>query len=119
MVKINKAIFFDRDGTLIKTFVSKRNIPKAIKNPKDFKLLNNVKFVVNKLAKKYKIIVITNQPDVSRGKNSKKNVEQINLKLSHILKIDKIYTCYSSNDKNYMRKPNPGMILDAQKLART
>ena len=71
MVKINKAIFFDRDGTLIKTFVSKRNIPKAIKNLKDFKLLNNVKFVVNKLAKKYKIIVITNQPDVSRGKNSK------------------------------------------------
>ncbi len=115
MVKINKAIFFDRDGTLIKTFVSKRNIPKAIKNLKDFKLLNNVKFVVNKLAKKYKIIVITNQPDVSRGKNSKKNVEQINLKLSHILKIDKIYTCYSSNDKNYMRKPNPGMIFLAKK----
>ena len=115
MVSINKAIFFDRDGTLIKTFVSNRNIPKAIKNIKDFKLLSNVKYVIDKLSKKYKIIIITNQPDVARGKNSKKNVKQINLELSNSLKIDKIYTCYSDNDKNYMRKPNPGMILAAKK----
>ena len=77
----NKAVFFDRDGTLIKTFTNKRNKPIAIKTLNDFKLLNNVKQIVNKLSKKYLIIVLTNQPDVARGKNSKKNVKEINNKL--------------------------------------
>tara|TARA_B100001741_G_C16201495_1_gene436079 strand:- start:36 stop:563 length:528 start_codon:yes stop_codon:yes gene_type:complete len=115
VVKNKKAIFFDRDGTLIKSFVSKKKQPVAIKKLKDFKLIKNVKFVVNQLSKKYYIIVITNQPDVSRGRNSKENVIKINLKLQEVLKIDKIYTSYSDNDKNYLRKPNPGMIYLAKK----
>ena len=68
----NKAVFFDRDGTLIKTFTNKRNNPIAIKTLNDFQLLNNVKQIVHKLSKEYLIIVLTNQPDVARGKNSKK-----------------------------------------------
>ena len=31
------------------------------------------------------------------------------------LVLKKIYTCYSDKDKNFMRKPNPGMIYKAQK----
>ena len=115
MVKSNKAIFFDRDGTLIKTFVSKKNIPIAIKKINDFKLIKNTKSVIKKLSKKYLIIVITNQPDVSRGKNSKASVLKINFKLSKLLHIDKIFTSYSDSDKNFMRKPNPGMIYLAKK----
>jgi len=115
VVKIKKAIFFDRDGTLIKTFVSKNNNPVAIKILKDFRLIKNTKSVIKKLSNKYLIIVITNQPDVSRGKNKKKNVISINNKLKKVLKINKIYTCYSKDDKNYMRKPNPGMIYLAKK----
>lgn len=111
----NKAVFFDRDGTLIKTFTNKRNKPIAIKTLNDFKLLNNVKQIVNKLSKKYLIIVLTNQPDVARGKNSKKNVKNINTKLQEKLIINKVYTSYSDNDKNFMRKPNPGMIYRAKK----
>ena len=86
-MKSKKAIFFDRDGTLIKTFVSKKNVPIAIRNYKDFKLLKNTKSVIQKLSKKYLIIVITNQPDVSRGKNSRKNVIKINSELIKILRI--------------------------------
>ena len=115
MVKIKKAIFFDRDGTLIKTFVSKNNNPIAIKKLKDFRLIKHTKLVIKKLSKKYLIIVITNQPDVSRGKNKKINVININNKLKKVFNINKIYTCYSHDDKNYMRKPNPGMIFSAKK----
>ncbi len=115
MVKLKKALFFDRDGTLIKTFVSKENIPIAIRYIKDFRLLKNVKSVIEQLSKKFIIIVITNQPDVSRGKNSKKNVIKINLKLQKLLKISKIYTSYSKNNNNFLRKPNPGMIYLAKK----
>ena len=72
--------------------------------------------MIEKLSKKYLIIVITNQPDVSRGKNTKNNVVKINSKLMDCLKIDNIYTSYSSDDKNYMRKPNPGMIKFKKKI---
>ena len=111
----HKAIFFDRDGTLIKTFVSKNNTPIAIKKYKDFKLIKKTKSVIQKLSVKYLIIVITNQPDVSRGKNSMRNVIKINSELIKVLKINKVYTSYSDNDKNFMRKPNPGMIYLAKK----
>ena len=60
------------DSTLIKTFVSKKNKPISIKKIKDIKLLKDVKYVVNNLSEKYRIIVITNQPDVSKGKDTKK-----------------------------------------------
>ena len=115
MVTKKKAIFFDRDGTLIETFVTKDLIPKAIQSIDQFKLCSYAKFVVNRLSKHFLIIIITNQPDVDRGLNKKINVERINKKLKKILNINKIYTCYSSNNKDIMRKPNPGMILTAQK----
>ena len=111
-----KAVFFDRDGTLIKTFFSKKKkIPIAIKHIKDLTIFKECKNVIKKLSKKYLIFIITNQPDVSRGKNTKQNVIKINSKLKDILKIDDIFTSYSANDSNRMRKPNPGMIYFAKK----
>lgn len=111
---MKNAIFFDRDGTIIKTFV-KKNKPIAIKTIKDLSLIKGVPFVLNKLKAKYKIFVITNQPDVARGNNKKKNVIEINKELMRTLPIEKVYTSYSSNNKNYNRKPNPGMIKKAKK----
>ena len=116
MVTYKKAVFFDRDGTLIETFFSKKKkIPIAIKYIKDLRIVKGAKEVINKLSKKYLILIITNQPDVSRGKNTKQNVIKINSKLKNVLKIDDIFTCYSSDDSNHMRKPKPGMIYLARK----
>lgn len=108
----NKCIFFDRDGTLI-------DIPKytGIK-PTSFKKLNQIyikKDVVEvcaMLKKKYLLFLITNQPDVSRKLNSKINVENINSYLKRKLLLDKVAVCYSDDDKNLFRKPNPGMIIE-------
>ena len=58
----------------MKRFFQKRKIPVAIRDIKDFKIIKGCKKVIEKLSKKYLIIVITNQPDVSRGKNTKNNV---------------------------------------------
>lgn len=116
MVKLKKAIFFDRDGTLIKSLISKNNKPIAIKDKSDLELSKYAKVVTKHLSKKFLILVITNQPDVARWKNTKKKVKEINYKLMELLPIIKIFTCYSDNDSNYMRKPNPGMIYLAKRI---
>tara|TARA_B100001540_G_C15760862_1_gene621624 strand:+ start:1055 stop:1585 length:531 start_codon:yes stop_codon:yes gene_type:complete len=108
----NKGIFFDRDGTLI-------DIPKytGIK-PQSFKKLNQVHIkqdvieVCSMLKKKYLLFLITNQPDVSRNLNSKINVENINSYLKKKLFLDQVVVNYFDDDKNYFRKPNPGMIIE-------
>ena len=76
MVKKLKAIFFDRDGTLIKTKLSKDNKPIAIKNIKELEIYQSVKKILNKLSKDYLIFLITNQPDVGRKKILKKMLKK-------------------------------------------
>ena len=108
-----KALFFDRDGTIIKSKLSNNNKPIAIKELKECKIFPSVKKILNTLKKDYLIFLITNQPDVSRGKNTKKNVIEINKFLKKSLPIKKIYTCYCENNKCKFRKPNSGMLRDA------
>lgn len=115
MVKNKKAIFFDRDGTLIKTKYSKDNKPLAIKSINEIKIFPSVKKILKSLKDEYLIFIITNQPDVQRKKNTKRNVIEINNYLKKKLPIKNIYTCFCSDKKCKYRKPNPGMMLDASK----
>ncbi len=115
MVKIRKAFFFDRDGTIIKTKISEKNKPLAIRNLKECKILPSANKILKKLKKNYIIFIITNQPDVARNQNSKKNVTEINSFLKKKLPIKKIYTCYCENNKCKFRKPNIGMLEEASK----
>ena len=59
--------------------------------------------------------MVTNQPDFSRKKNTKKNINEINNYLKKRFKLDYLYTCFCADNKCKNRKPNPGMILEAQK----
>ena len=97
MVK-KRAIFFDRDGTLIKTKKQKKK-PKAIENLNECKIFPSVKWILKKLSKKYLLFVITNQPDVFTKANTKQNVLEINNFLKKKLPIKRIFTCYCKNDK--------------------
>ncbi len=110
MVKKKSAIFLDRDGVL--------NIP-IIKNKKSFaplkinqfRLYPNVVKLCKKLKKKYLLIVVTNQPDIKKGKL---NINQMNLmheKLKKKINFDEIYFCSSFSAKSFYRKPNPGMLI--------
>jgi len=114
VVKQKKAIFFDRDGTIIKSKIFKKK-PIAIKKLKECKIFPSARKLLSKLKKEYFIFLITNQPDVARKQNSKKNVTEINDHLKKKLPIKKIYTCYCDNDKCVFRKPNSGMIKHASK----
>jgi D-glycero-D-manno-heptose 1,7-bisphosphate phosphatase len=59
------------------------------------------------------IIVVTNQPDVARGKTTKVTVDAINQHLSDRLPIDATYSCLHDGDECACRKPRPKLFLDA------
>ena len=58
--------------------------------------------------------MITNQPDFSRKKNTKKNINEINNYLKKKLRLDCMFTCFCANNKCANRKPNPGMIKKSE-----
>ena len=111
---INRAIFLDRDGIIIKAPV-KNGYPKATKTISKIKIIPGIKKICKSLKKKFKLIMITNQPDVAKKENTKKNVIIINDYLKSYLGLDSVYVCYSNNEESKDRKPNPGMILKAKK----
>lgn len=110
----NKAIFLDRDGVLNKSIV-KFGKPYPPKSKEELSIPSGVKKGVSILKENgFRLIMITNQPDVSRGKISLKKVEEINQFLSKELKLDDVFCCpHDDKDMCKCRKPKPGMIIEA------
>ncbi len=117
---MNKAIFLDRDGTIIKD-------KKYQSQPEEVEFLAGVDTALKKfLSHGFGLIVITNQSGVGRGYLSIEDVENVNgrirqelLRLS--IPILDFYYCphyAGSLLKEYdvrcdCRKPSPGMIIKA------
>ncbi len=116
----NKAIFLDRDETLIED-------PGYINNPEQVKLLDGVPEALNELkALGYKLVVVTNQSAVARGIVTEKVLGEIHDRLRQLLSrknafLDAIYYCPYHPDgvvpkyrkESDCRKPNPGMLHQA------
>jgi len=116
MATLNKkpAVFFDRDGVLIKTNVVDGK-PYAIKSVNELELLPGALSLVNSFQNDgYKVVIVTNQPDVGNGKTPKDNVLAMHDLLEKLLPIDLIKACYHKQTENCAcRKPKPGMLLEA------
>ena len=103
MIKTKRCIFLDRDGTLIDTPETKSLKPKSFNNLNQVHLKKDVIEVCSHLKKNYMLMLFTNQPDVT-------------LFLKKRLSLDNILVNYSDDEKNYFRKPNPGMLFYAKKI---
>lgn len=111
---MNKAIFLDRDGVINKTIfrMGKQRAPYSIE---EFDFFDGVQESVEafKIAG-YLIIVVTNQPDVSRGWVTKNQVDLINNLVQKTLGVHEVLSCFHDNQDNCTcRKPRPGMLLSA------
>ena len=110
----NKAVFIDRDGVInLPSIIDGKSYP-----PSDVSELEIYPDVLGSSRKLkslgYLLIVVTNQPDVSRGKTSKKSVEEINNVIFKSLPIDEIKICYHDDHHGCnCRKPLPGMLTSA------
>ena len=120
---MNAAIFIDRDDTLIHNSGD-------LGDPKDVRLIQGVASAVASLrGLNYKIVVISNQGGVARGKFTTADVNKCNERVNDLIKsmtgatIDRFYYCpFHPNGsvekytkEHPWRKPQPGMILQAAK----
>ncbi|HSS96061.1 MAG TPA: HAD-IIIA family hydrolase, partial [Terriglobales bacterium] len=112
----SRAIFLDRDGVINRAIV-RNGKPYPPSNLAELEIIPGVDSALRDLkARGFKLIVVTNQPDVARGSQTQNAVEKINHALSSSLPLDDIFVCYHSDENNCdCRKPKPGMLLDAAK----
>jgi D-glycero-D-manno-heptose 1,7-bisphosphate phosphatase len=62
----------------------------------------------------YTLVVVTNQPDIARGTQTRAEVDRMHAFLRQRLPLDEIVVCpHDDVDGCECRKPKPGMILDA------
>ncbi|MBC7809612.1 MAG: HAD family hydrolase, partial [Burkholderiales bacterium] len=108
------AVFLDRDGVL-NAITVRDGVPYPPDSAADFVLLSGVVEACSSLRKAgFMLIVVTNQPDVARGTQTRAEVEAINQRVTDALPIQAVMTCYhDSADNCDCRKPKPGLILQA------
>lgn len=113
---MNKALFLDKDGTLVDNSGYPEIIPKDILLKND--ILEGLKYAQEK---EYKLIIISNQPWISEKKLTKKETEEIFLSVINQLnnfgiKIHDYFYCpHQTSDNCDCKKPKPKMIFEAAK----
>ena len=113
---MNRAVFLDRDG-VINEAVVRDGRPCPPHSLEEWKLLPQVIETLQSLRQaNFRIIVVTNQPDVATGAQRREVVEAIHARLRSLFAIDDIKVCYHTDkDGCTCRKPKPGMLLEAAK----
>ncbi|MEI7997941.1 MAG: HAD family hydrolase [Candidatus Omnitrophota bacterium] len=113
---MNRAVFLDRDGVINRAHV-REGKPYPPAGLVEVEILPGVPQALMALRQAgFLLIVVTNQPDVARGKTSREVVEEINKDLSGRLAIDEFLSCFHDNGDNCdCRKPRPGALLAAAK----
>jgi D-glycero-D-manno-heptose 1,7-bisphosphate phosphatase len=112
--KPNKAVFLDRDGVINEALVidGKPYPPPSLG---EFEIRPKVKEALEILSDAgYLNIIVTNQPDVRTGKQSREVVDSFHAKLKKELPIHDVFVCFHIDQDNCdCRKPKPGMLLEA------
>jgi D-sedoheptulose 7-phosphate isomerase len=109
-----RAVFLDRDGVLNEPVI-RNGKPYPPAGPGDFRIFPDAAEALARLKKRdFLLVVVTNQPDVARGSQTRENVEQMNRHLRDELPLDDVFTCFHDDaDACDCRKPRPGLVLNA------
>jgi D-glycero-D-manno-heptose 1,7-bisphosphate phosphatase len=113
-----RAVFLDRDGVLNRPVV-RDGRPYPPSRVDDFELYDDVAGGCARLkVAEFLLVVITNQPDVGRGSQTREAVEAMHAKMQLALpSLDCIEICYHAGERYGdpcdCRKPRPGLILRA------
>lgn len=109
-----RAVFLDRDGVLNAAIVREgKPFPPARLD--EVVILGGVRVALDELKRAgFRLIVVTNQPDVARGVQRREVVDAIHDLLTAELAVDAVYCCFhDDSDGCTCRKPAPGLLLQA------
>jgi D-glycero-D-manno-heptose 1,7-bisphosphate phosphatase len=111
---VSRAVFLDRDGVLNRAEVIDGK-PYAPRVPGAFRLLPNAAKSVGLLKRLgFKVVVVTNQPDVAKKLIAPGDLELMNHRLYTELGVDSVKVCVHGQAEGCScRKPKAGMLLQA------
>jgi D-glycero-D-manno-heptose 1,7-bisphosphate phosphatase len=111
---MRRAVFLDRDGVINRAIV-RNGRPYPPSNISELEILPKVPEALERLhVAGFRLIVVTNQPDVARGVQKKEVIEIMHASLKQQLPLDEILVCYHDDgDQCHCRKPAPGLLLDS------
>ena len=114
MSQSHAAVFLDRDGVLNRTIV-RNSVPHPPDSVAEVEILPGVAQALARLVEyKFMLIVVTNQPDVARGKQTRDEVDRINQHLGAQLGLKAFSVCFHDTPDNCAcRKPKPGLLIEA------
>jgi D-glycero-D-manno-heptose 1,7-bisphosphate phosphatase len=109
-----RAVFLDRDGVLVHASV-RNGKPYPPASLQELEILPDVREALAELKKRgFLLIVVTNQPDVARGTQTRATIESMHAALREALPIDDVLVCYHDDrDGCDCRKPKPGLLLQS------
>lgn len=113
-MKPSRALFLDRDG-IFNEVVSRNGKLTAPRNWQEVRLHEGLKPEIFAQIKTlgFFLVLVTNQPDIERGLISQTFVEDVLSQYQKTYGLDALYYCPFANDDHPMKKPNPGMFLQA------
>jgi D-glycero-D-manno-heptose 1,7-bisphosphate phosphatase len=110
---MTRAVFLDRDGVLNAAILDARGRPLPPRSAAEFSILPGVREGCAALrAAGFRLICITNQPDIARGTADIAFVDRVNAEVAEACGLDALYVCpHDDADDCNCRKPKPGMLL--------
>jgi histidinol-phosphate phosphatase family protein len=110
----NRAVFLDRDGVLNEAIVRDRK-PYPPNGIADFRIASGAAEALDRLKNAgFLLIVVTNQPDVGRGTQTREAVDELNAIVRTGLPVEDFYVCFHGGHEGCAcRKPKPGLLLRA------
>lgn len=111
---MNRAVFLDRDGVLVRTMV-RDGKPYAVRSLGELELLPDARPATERLKDAgFLLVVVTNQPDVGNGLIDQGVVHAMHERLMAELPLDAVKACFHSQSETCAcRKPRPGLLIDA------
>jgi D-glycero-D-manno-heptose 1,7-bisphosphate phosphatase len=109
-----KAVFLDRDGVLNEA-PTRDGMPLSPMTVSEVVIPPDVPGALDRLRRQgFRLIMVTNQPNIARGHQPRHAVYAINRHLQERLRLDAVEICEHDDDDNCnCRKPKPGMLLKA------
>jgi len=109
-----RAVFLDRDGVINKV-VTRQGMPCSPRSVKEFEWEDGVREAIAGLKEHGLIlVVVTNQPDVARGKMTSETLKAMTQMIYSQTEADDVFVCGHDDSAGCScRKPKPGMLLEA------